>query len=70
MSTRTLKWFKGAPERLECGMAVRRTSTQAIELIGTHTTSETQSAIASDCAEWAQMIQGYELEWLGKTGAV
>lgn len=70
MSTRTLKWFNGAPARLVCGMAVRRTSTQAIELIGTHTASEAESVIILDCAEWAQMIEIYELEWLGKTGAV
>jgi hypothetical protein len=50
-------------------MAVRRQSTQVVELVGTHTADDAAATLMGDCAEWVQAIAGYELEWLGNSGA-
>lgn len=70
MSVLGLKWTPGAPPKLMAGMALRRGSTQAVELVGTHTAKDTSATLMGDCAEWCQLIAGYELEWLGNTGAL
>lgn len=64
-----MKWTPGAPKALVAGMAVRRQSTQIIELVGTHTTTDMTNTLMGDCSEWVQVIEGYALEWLGNTGA-
>lgn len=76
MSHPSIKWIKGAPERLKVGMVLR--SGAEVNLIGS---SDMHANLCLDeftihmlngetIEEHAQLVEDYVLEWLGSDGSV
>lgn len=75
MSMREVKWYAGAPAELKAGMVIRAGAD--IELMGTEADGLTllegvmfTMADGKPIEAYGQVVEPYELEWLGNDGLV
>lgn len=67
MNATIVKWTPGRPEAMVPGMVVRL-SDRTVKLIGHYMSGDLYAPILADTIEHAQLIQGYELDWLKDMG--